>query len=732
MQIQERGSFPLHSNIKDSVTIFLPSEDMANKQSKSGPKTRKRRHLDSEDRRALLEKKALKKQKKLEFGAKLAETHQVKKAIAAAQTVAIDDVIRAIQSKGPSTRSKPSTASTGVSVDSLLSGLGVGRKVENLAWSSDEDSHAESEPDYEMQSDYSSDDESLVHAETEISDEASPESSQDEEDEDDDIQEEEESDGESSTASESAVVGFHKRVSFPSDIHFTKESQDFISNLISKDKRNLVLSSEEFHQPGVARSCYLGLTAHLVSHILTKVHRMEKNNQKLKKSNINLSDLGTDSPFRDQGPNRARVCLLAPFRSNCFEIVQNILTLLELTPEQVGNGENFFQEYEGQDTRNMHAKNWEDWRRELFKGHYDDNNYDDFIVGITFGFGKVKLFFPKTADKLCHMDMIIASPLALSRIAAEDHKTVKKHEKQKRERLDIDQEEDVVEDEEETEDTAIPMDFLSGLEILVIDRIDALSMQNWDNLVDVVSAANRKPIATISADIDRIEEKFLEESSDKHRQTLLICGSVYSDKFAQVLSGDQEPTFVGTLEDSWSGTPLNRALKHGIKQQFFINVPDVMEYFRSKYWKDIGGDEIRGLIIVVSHEHNYDELRDFLENNEGITDCYLHETEIASHRRKLKEILKNFKTGNSRLIVVSERLLWYQRIRVLTGTHVLFFGVPVNDSVYADILSDIEDSSRCTSVCLHRPDEVDARRRIVGSKNQTENIPRKVVVFTSN
>ena len=698
---------------------------MANKQSRSAPKTKKRRHLDAEDRRAVLEKKALKKQKKIEFGAKLAETHKVKKAIAAAQTVAIDDVIRAIQSKDSSSKPKASTVRTGVSIDSLLSGLGVDRKVENLAWSSDEASQDDSEP--ESMSDY----EPSSAEECEESLDSVSEPSLD----DDDVYDEAEEESDEEESSDNPVVGFHKRVSFPSDTEFTPESQQLLSSLMS-DKKNIVVCSEKFHQPAVARSCYLALTAQLVSHVLTKVHRVEKNNQKIKKSNqLESSDLGTESPFRDQGPNRARVCVLAPFRSNCYEIVRNVLTLLELTPEEVANGENFFQEYEAQDTRNMHAKNWEDWRRELFKGHYDDNNYDDFIVGLTFGFGKVKIFFPKTADKLLHMDMIIASPLALSRVAAEDHKTVKKHEKQKKERLDVEEDDETPLDDwaEEPEEIVVPMDFLSGLEILVVDRIDALSMQNWTNLVDVVSAANRKPVATISADIDRIEEKFLEDSSANHRQTVLICGSTYSSNFAQLMTGDGESEFVGTGETNWSGRSLSRALKHGIKQQFFINVTDLMEYFRSKYWKDVGGDEIRGLIIVVSHDKNYDELRDFLENNEGITDCYLHETEVASHRRKLKEILKNFKTGVSRIIVVSERLLWYQRIRILTGAHVLFFGVPVNDSVYADVLSDIEDPGRCTSVCLHGPEEVEARRRIVGSKNQTaDNIPGKVVVFTNN
>ena len=695
---------------------------MALKKSKIGPKSRKKRSLDAEDRRALLEKKALKKQKKLEFGVKLAETHQVKKAIAAARTVAIDDVMRAINSKSTRSSSRDSRTPSQVSVSSLLSSIGVQRTVDNLDWSSDDN----------VSDDSDTESDSSTVSETHNDDPLLPNDSSEGESQSDISENEDDVDSHDSEETNPAAVGFHKRVSFPADVSFTSESQELLSELVN-GKKNIVVCSEKFHDLEVARSCYLGLTAHMVSHILTKTSRVEKNNQKLKK--LENPEIAIDSLFRDQGSNRARICVLCPFRSNCFEIVRNILTLLELSPEDVGNGESFFQEYEGQDERNTHAKNWEDWRRELFKGHYDDNNYDDFIVGVTFGYGKVKIFFPKTADKLCHMDLIIASPLALSRVAAEDHKTVRKHQKQKTEAQDLEDENrgyQVDNDSDDQDEPPVPMDFLSSLELLIIDRVDALYMQNWDNLIDVVSAANQKPVATISANIDRIESKFLESTSADLRQTILMCGSTWSEKFSQLFTCTDDLVVAGTRQD-WSGAPLNKALKHGIKQQFFINVENVLDHFKTKYWKDIGGDEIRSLIIVVSRDHDYEAVRDFLENHELITDCYLTESEVSSHRRKLKEILKNFKSGCSRIIVVSERLLWYQRIRILTGAHVVFFGVPVTDTVYSDTLCDIADAGRCTSVCLHTPEEMVVRERIVGTRNQpTDNIPGKVVVFTSN
>jgi hypothetical protein len=145
----------------------------------------------------------------------------------------------------------------------------------------------------------------------------------------------------------------------------------------------------------------------------------------------------------------------------------------------------------------------------------------------------------------------------------------------------------------------------------------------------------------------------------------------------------------------------------------------MMDYFRTKFWSEIGND-IRGLIIVVAEGENFEAVKEFLDD-EGIVNCYLSEStlhEIASKRRRqLKEILRNFRENISRVIVVSERLLWYQRIRISGGKHVLFYGAPKTASIYEDILADISDPSRCNSVCMYTNDDALEIERIVGTKN---------------
>jgi hypothetical protein len=389
-----------------------------------------------------------------------------------------------------------------------------------------------------------------------------------------------------------------------------------------------------------------------------------------------------------------------------------------LKPEEVGNLENFDEEFKDQDVRNEHAKNWEDWRRELFKGHYDDANYDDFIIGVSFTHGKMRIQFPKTASALCAVDVVIGSPLALSRVAANDRKALRLKEKQ------LEEEEN---SEETKEEPQLPiMDFLSAIEILVIDRVDALAMQNLENCRDIVQAVNAQAVACISADINRIEEKFHSPQTAKaQRQTVLLAGSTRSAHFAS--SFGLRSKFV-EISEPYAGIALKKALKQKIKQQFFIRVPidneaerqqKLLNHFKQLFWKEVG-NEIKQLVIVVADSHDLAPLQEFFED-EGLVDCFLTEltlSDIAGKRRKqMKQTLRAFREGEIRTIVVTQRLLWYQRIRITGAKHVLFLGCPTTDSIYADVLADVVDPYRCTSTCLFTANEKLALERIVGSDN---------------
>lgn len=666
------------------------------------PKMKRKRGLDAEDRALKLESKALKKQRKLERSMQIQEARKRREAIKAAGTVKMEDVIRAI---GTPSACCESSNRVVPDVSVLLSSIGVTKNAQDFAWSTGSEASEHSDTNSE---------------ESEV-------------DSVEEGQEEDESEGESAGESvEEEMVAqdeqLHERISFP-DLSLTEESQSLLTSLMSG--KDVIFASEKFHDFEIARSCYLMLSAYALSHILKKAQVVDRNNRRLKKKpHLLLGERGDE--FRDQGPNRPRIYVLAPFRANAYEIIRNWLSLLNMDPEQVSNYDKFDEEYKDQHVRNEHAKNWEPWRRELFKGHYDDPNYDDFVLGISFNFGgrKMRIQFPKTAQALCAVDVIIASPLALSRISASDHKAIR-----------LATSASIEKNGQQEDEIPMVMDFLSGIELLIVDRFDALAMQNSENCRDLLNAVNSPAVATISADINRIEEKFFSsETARAARQTVIISGSITLNSSDLNLNLRSDPILV---ESARSGSSLNRALKQKIKQQFFIRVPlsvTLLEYFKENFWKEVG-NEIKHLVIVVANTQDWTPLQEFF-TDEGIVDCFLSDialSDIAGKRRKqIKHILRAFREGDIRTIVVSERLLWYQRIRITGAKHALFLGCPTTDSIYADILADMVDPLRCTSTCLFTANDKAAIERVVGTANLNKLIsdeppsemPGKTTVFT--
>jgi hypothetical protein len=697
----------------------------ANKPKK--PKAKKKRGMDAEDRALKIETKAAKKQRKLERSMQIQEARKRREAIKAAGTVKMEDVIRAI---GTRSSGEVRTAVNDLpDVSALLSSIGLKNQADDFAWST------------ASEGSFSSSDESLDDSsedegqEEEVESELGSEDGEDMEYEKGSVESEEE---------ETKRELFHKRITFSSCTDFSSlETQQLLTSLMSG--KDVVFTSEKFHEESV-RSSYLMLSAYMLSFMLHKAERVEKNNRRLRKKPHLLmqEEDSCMSSFRDQGPNRPRICFIAPFRGNANELVRNWMSLLNLEASEVGNFEKFDEEYKDQDVRNEHSKNWEPWRRELFKGHYDDANYDDFCIGINFTFGgKMRILFPKTSQAICSsVDVIVASPLALSRIAAADRRAIRLRDKHK------------VEEEGENGDNNIEedgkpiMDFLSGIELLVVDRIDALAMQNLDNCVDIVNSVNARAVSTISADINRIEAKFHSpETARAARQTVLFAGSTLRDEYFTSLG--LRDVFDYDDHRNCSGVALTRALKQKIKQQFFIRVPihhvsertdTLIQYFKNNFWKEVG-NEIKQLVIVVANAQDFLPLQEFL-HDEGIVDCFLSEltlSDIGGKRRKqMKHILRAFREGDIRTIVVTERLLWYQRIRITGAKHVLFLGCPLTDSIYHDVLADITDPFRCTSTCLFTANEKLAIERVVGTHNldklvtdqPIETMAGKTTVFT--
>lgn len=253
-------------------------------------------------------------------------------------------------------------------------------------------------------------------------------------------------------------------------------------------------------------------------------------------------DLDPDEWQRDQGFTRPKVLILLPFRGIAHEVVETMIALLG--PKTVAvNKARFDDEYgpdkddleDGGDIDGAEADGTErgdaraeraravlerkpaDWKALLGGGR----NVDDmFTLGIALspGGGKGKPGEGKGVGMRLYCDfynsdIIIASPVALHRAAVPG---------------------DGIGGGEGDESSGVDSDFLSSVEVCILDRADVFLMQNWAYVPDIAEVLNSRPTGERAsrADFSRVRPLFLHEQGRLFRQTLVF--SAFQVKRARV------------------------------------------------------------------------------------------------------------------------------------------------------------------------------------------------------
>jgi U3 small nucleolar RNA-associated protein 25 len=181
---------------------------------------------------------------------------------------------------------------------------------------------------------------------------------------------------------------------------------------------------------------------------------------------------GTPLPedVQDQGFTRPCILILLPFRSSATKCLESLIAHTPSPSFQIENLSRFRKEFglpEGVADRFASAEPdaYPPDHVETFEGNTDDN----FRVGLKLTKKSVRLF-----TEFYGSDIIIASPLGL--------------------RMSIEKEGYVTFYScyiFHLQNTSRNFDFLSSIEILVADQVDALTMQNWEHTQVCVSRRAR-------------------------------------------------------------------------------------------------------------------------------------------------------------------------------------------------------------------------------------------------
>ena len=449
-------------------------------------------------------------------------------------------------------------------------------------------------------------------------------------------------------------------------------------------------------------------TAHCLSHVLRCRGRVLRNDaaQKAKEDNSDNA--------KDQGFSRARVLLLFPFKNIAYEVVKMLQLLAvgasegEKDVAHVANSERFETEFgAGPDEPKSGPKDpgtedgSEGYRiirtsqkqsqqhEHMFRGNIED----DFKLGIAISKKTMKLYTDFYAS-----DIIIASPLGLKRTMAEKASGQSRHAHRQQEEGKEDMEwktglnakaaKPRLEDADE--------DFLSSIEICIVDGLHAFSMQNWDTLLETLAMVNKMPAGTRDTDFSRVRDWCLDGLMARFRQSILLS-SYRKPEFMSLFRGlSNHAGKVQILEQpSKYGSMSHVVVK---MRQTFFKVPEVtspeespekrLSFFFSEIFPQVRGLLDSQSLLVVPSYFDYVRVRNKLvkvvEDDASfrfVSMCeYSKGSDVSRARSKLFD-------RSVSLVVMTERFHYFWRHWIRGANTIVWYGLPENSHFYPEILN---------------------------------------------
>nr|POE52029.1 u3 small nucleolar rna-associated protein 25 [Quercus suber] len=389
---------------------------------------------------------------------------------------------------------------------------------------------------------------------------------------------------------------------------------------------------------------------HALNHILKGRDRVLKNNARL-----GLAGDSSDLDIRDQGFTRPKVLILVETRQMAADYADTITALFD--PEQQENKQRFKDSFTAPlDDRRLMPEDY----LELFSGNNDNN----FLVGLKFTRKTLKYFAAFYSS-----DIIIASPLGLKRII--EHDDVKKRDH----------------------------DFLSSIEICVVDQADAMQMQNWSHVELVFSHMNLQVQDAHGCDFNRVRSFYLDGHAAHFRQTLIFSAYITPEMNRLFNTSLQNVAGKAKLTASYNGDIITSTAGLGIKQtfsRFLAQSPAVDPDARFKYFTTAvlpslirlpkSADGRQGILIFIPSYFDFLRIRNFFATStltENISFGAIHDYTEPSDQRRARS---HFLTGRHSILLYTQRAHHFFRLKMRGVKRVVMYGLPGNSIFYQELI----------------------------------------------
>ncbi|CAN6647082.1 U3 small nucleolar RNA-associated protein 25 [Trichomonascus vanleenenianus] len=387
---------------------------------------------------------------------------------------------------------------------------------------------------------------------------------------------------------------------------------------------------------------------HLLNHIYKTRDRVLKNNAKLSAASQNCDE---EVEFRDQGFTRPKALVLLPTRNACYHFIENLVSISGLS--QVENKKRFKTAFFDDATP-------PDTKPEDFKSLFSGNTDDMFCLGVKFTRQAIKLY-----TSFYSSDLLVASPLGLRMIIGDEGVKGKKQD----------------------------FDFLSSVELAIVDQADKMLMQKWEHVEHIFKHMNRIPKEAHDCDFSRVRNWYLDDNAKYMRQTLILTefltpeiNSLFSKYCHNVIGGKLKTR--STIKDQDAALAQ---VGMRIRQTFTrINPSDPVQdpEVRFKHFTGVvlpslmRGTSYNGTLIFVPSYLDFVRLRNYMDENNISCACVSEYSTPAT----ISRARTFFVSGRTKMMMITERLHHFRRYEIKGVNQVVMYSVPENPIFYKETI----------------------------------------------
>ncbi|XP_011644927.1 digestive organ expansion factor homolog [Pogonomyrmex barbatus] len=389
---------------------------------------------------------------------------------------------------------------------------------------------------------------------------------------------------------------------------------------------------------------------HVINHVLKTRTKILHHSAKLAKSNC--SGMGeVPDEYKDQGLVRPKVLIIVPFKHSCLKIVEMFISILfgEDKGGSVINKLRFMEDFTGNELA-MPKKNP---KPEDYKLNLQGNIDDKFKIGMAITKKTLKLY-----TNFYSSDIIIGSPLGLRRVVGAEGETVRDY------------------------------DFLSSIELLIMDQIDLVLMQNWDHLYQVLDYMHLQPKKSHDIDYSRLRSWCVNGWTKYYRQTLIF--SSIETPYINTLLIKKCSNYAGQVK-------VANALEPGSIHKVKIKVPQVfyrfdasdlcqaidsrLDFFLKEILPRYTDPIYNHTLIYIPCYFDFVYLRNRMMK-EKMSFAMISE---YTEDRKVARARDMFFHSDAHFLLYTERWHFWRRTRVKGIRHLIFYQLPTYPHFYSEM-----------------------------------------------